>query len=89
MKQAEKLNDDFGIEVDAEVKQKLRNYAEEAAVSWTTGRCVHIMIEEKNKTNKRKRVQEALQQLDSVGFDESKLHKVLSDQIKRARLEGV
>ena len=72
------------------IEQKIEDYAKEAAVAWTTGRVVHIFIEEKNnKQNKRKRMQESLKLLDDVGLDEGSLHKTLGDQIKKVRLEGV
>ena len=86
MDRYQNLSDSFNIAIDPDVVEKFKTVTQEAALTYATGQAVYILKTTGNKVEKRKRLNDELAILDSVGTSEAALEGHIQDQVKKARI---
>ena len=83
MSQYREMAQTFNIEPDSAILTKGASVLKEAALTYTTGRCVHIIVTEHERLAKRRKLNEAVSVLASAGGTDGDLDKVLADQVSK------
>jgi hypothetical protein len=73
----------FGVDIDPFVTKRGQAALKEAAVTFATGRAVHVLQVETERVAKRRKLNETMVVLEASGGNEADLHRVLADQIAK------